>query len=101
MIRRKRIVLPLAVLALIAAHDLSVANHRGFAARGAIFLIDEYRAHVSPRLKGVVTCRFIPSCSAYGREAIRKRGFAAGVAKTGWRVVRCGPWTPSGTVDRP
>lgn len=89
------------IVALIAVHDLSVANHRGFAARGALFLIDEYRAHVSPHLRGVVQCRFRPTCSAYGREAIRKYGFARGTAKTAWRVARCGPWTKYGTVDRP
>lgn len=93
--------LPVLLLATLAAHDLSVASHRGFAARGAVFLIDEYRAHASPRLRGVVTCRFVPSCSAYGRVVMLKHGFAVGTAKTAWRIARCGPWTPAGTVDRP
>ena len=42
--------------------------------------LDEYRAHVSPRLRGRVVCRFKPSCSAYGREAIRNM-FAEGFAQ--------------------
>ena len=89
------------LLAVVIVHDVSVANHRGFAARTAIFLIDEYRAHVSPRLAGKVVCRFRPTCSAYGREAIAKYGFAKGGAKTAWRIARCGPWTKNGTIDRP
>jgi putative membrane protein insertion efficiency factor len=67
----------------------------------AIYAIDVYRAHVSPRLRGVVQCRFTPTCSAYGRESIRKHGLIFGGAKTVWRIARCGPWTPLGTVDPP
>ena len=91
----------IAILAVVAIHDFAVPHGRGFAARGALFVIDEYRAHVSPRLRGKVTCRFKPSCSAYGREAIAKYGFGKGGAKTAWRIARCGPWTSPGTVDRP
>lgn len=90
-----------AIVAVIAIHDFAVPHGRGFAARGALFVIDEYRAHVSPRLRGKITCRFKPTCSAYGREAIAKYGFAKGGAKTAWRIGRCGPWTKQGTVDKP
>ena len=86
---------------VIALHDFTAPHGRGLAARGAILLIDEYRAHVSPRLRGRVTCRFRPTCSAYGREAISKYGFAKGSAMTAWRIARCGPWTKQGTVDWP
>ena len=85
----------------VALHDIFTPHGRGFAARGAILLIDEYRAHVSPHLKGRVTCRFRPTCSAYGREAFRKYGFAKGAAKTAWRIARCGPWTAAGTLELP
>lgn len=100
--RSRRFLLIAALIALvIALHDFTVPHGRGLAARGAIFLIDEYRAHVSPHLRGRVTCRFTPTCSAYGREAIRKYGFAKGASKTAWRIARCGPWTSQGTVDPP
>jgi uncharacterized protein len=98
--KRIRLIAVLIVL-LIAIHDFSVPHGRGLAARGAIFVIDEYRAHVSPHLRGRVTCRFTPTCSAYGREAIRKYGFAKGASKTAWRIARCGPWTSAGTRDLP
>jgi uncharacterized protein len=89
------------VIAAVIVHDLSVPAGRGFAARAAIVMIDGYRARVSPRLEGVVTCRFVPTCSAYGREALEKYGFARGSLKTAGRIARCGPWTPLGTVDPP
>jgi putative membrane protein insertion efficiency factor len=99
--RRVYTLIALLVVLVIAMHDFTVPRGHGLAARGAIFLIDEYRAHISPRLRGRVTCRFTPTCSAYGREAILKYGFAKGSAKTAWRIARCGPWTSPGTRDLP
>lgn len=72
-----------------------------FGTRPAIFAIDQYRAHISPHLRGIVVCRFTPTCSAYGRESIRKHGVIFGGAKTAWRLARCGPWTPLHTYDPP
>jgi uncharacterized protein len=89
------------VTVVVILHDLSVPTGRGFAARTAIAVIDGYRASVSPRLEGVVTCRFEPTCSAYGRAVLEKYGFARGSLKTAGRIARCGPWTPPGTVDPP
>ena len=99
--RRKYTLLALLIVMVIAMHDFTVPRGHGLAARSAIFVIDEYRAHVSPRLRGRVTCRFTPTCSAYGREAIRKYGFAKGASKAAWRIARCGPWTSPGTRDLP
>jgi len=84
----------LIVLLLLAAAQL-------FGTRPAIFAIDEYRAHVSPHLRGIVVCRFTPTCSYYGRESIRKYGLVVGGAKSVWRIARCGPWTPAHTPDPP
>ena len=96
----RRVKLPRrAGLIAIALLALIVIDRAG--TRPAIFAIDEYRAHVSPHLRGVVVCRFTPSCSAYGRESIRKHGLIVGGAKTAWRIARCGPWTKPGTLDPP
>ena len=84
---------------LIAAALLLAAQLFGTAP--AIFAIDQYRSHISPHLRGFVTCRFEPSCSLYGRESIRKYGLLIGGAKTAWRIARCGPWTPLHTPDPP
>jgi putative membrane protein insertion efficiency factor len=65
-----------------------------FGARLAVRAIDLYRATVSPALakSGVVRCRFEPTCSAYGREAITRYGSPRGFALTAGRILRCNPW---------
>ena len=41
-------------------------------------------------------CRFNPSCSEYGAQAIEKYGIIKGGIKTIWRVLRCNPWSKGG-----
>lgn len=59
-----------------------------------IALIKAYRFFVSPLLGDV--CRFQPSCSEYGLEAVSRHGALRG----GWlalrRIGRCHPWHPGG-----
>src|SRR5437868_6647163 len=64
----------LLVIGGLAFHDAAVPAQRAVGANAALFAIDEYRAHISPHLRGVVFCRFQPTCSAYARESIRKHG---------------------------
>lgn len=61
----------------------------------AMALIRFYRRYLS-RLKPAPTCRFRPTCSAYGLEAFEKRGFFAGMILTAWRLLRCTPFSPAG-----
>ena len=89
------------IILVVAMHDLSVPAERAFGAKAAIHAIDSYRVHISPHLRGHIVCRFKPTCSAYGRESIRKHGLLIGGAKTVRRIARCGPWTKMGTVDAP
>lgn len=42
------------------------------------------------------TCRFYPSCSHYGYQAIYKHGLLKGTLLTVWRVLRCNPFNPGG-----
>jgi len=42
------------------------------------------------------TCRFYPSCSHYGYQAIYKYGVFKGAALAIWRVLRCNPFNPGG-----
>jgi uncharacterized protein len=58
-------------------------------------LIRVYQKVVSPTLPPD-TCRFYPSCSHYGYQAIYKHGALKGFVLTAWRVLRCNPWNPGG-----
>ncbi|MCL4490091.1 MAG: membrane protein insertion efficiency factor YidD [Chloroflexi bacterium] len=59
-----------------------------------ILIIRLYQRLLSPLLPP--SCRFVPSCSQYGLEAITHFGFVKG----GWlavrRIVRCHPLNPGG-----
>jgi len=57
-------------------------------------LINFYRRWFSPFLGP--RCRFIPSCSAYGLEAIQRHGPWRGGWLTLRRLLRCHPFTPCG-----
>ena len=57
-------------------------------------LIGAYRRWLSPLLGP--RCRFIPSCSAYGLEAIGRHGPWRGGWLTLGRLSRCHPFTPCG-----
>lgn len=41
-------------------------------------------------------CRFHPTCSQYGYQAIEKYGIIIGGAKAFWRILRCNPWSKGG-----
>ena len=60
------------------------------AARIALGVIAFYRRRISPLLPPA--CRYVPTCSQYADEAIRRYGFARG----GWlalrRLARCHPF---------
>jgi hypothetical protein len=57
-------------------------------------LIGAYRRWLSPLLGP--HCRFTPSCSAYGLEAIQRHGPWRGGWLTLRRLGRCHPFTPCG-----
>lgn len=42
------------------------------------------------------SCRFTPTCSEYGRQALLKHGPIKGLLLTLWRILRCNPWGGSG-----
>lgn len=58
-------------------------------------IIRLYQMTVS-RLMPVNTCRFYPSCSHYGYQAIYKYGALKGGLLAAWRVLRCNPFNPGG-----
>ena len=42
------------------------------------------------------TCRFTPTCSEYGKQALKKHGPIKGLGLAIWRILRCNPWGDSG-----
>jgi putative membrane protein insertion efficiency factor len=55
-----------------------------------IGLIWGYRFFLAPLFPQV--CRFQPTCSQYGIEAIQRRGPLVGAWLTTRRLLRCRPW---------
>ena len=60
-----------------------------------IGLIKFYRNYISG-LKSYPTCKFTPTCSEYGIEAIEKYGAFKGGLLTLWRILRCNPFSKGG-----
>lgn len=56
--------------------------------------IRAYQIVLSPLFRGC--CRFEPSCSNYGIEALKVHGAFKGLILTVLRLLRCRPFGPSG-----
>jgi len=59
-----------------------------------IFIIKLYQWFISPMLPN--SCRFNPTCSKYGVEALQKHGPFKGFYLTIKRISKCHPWGSSG-----
>lgn len=59
-----------------------------------VLLILLYKWVLSPLLPNA--CRFVPTCSEYGVEALKKHGLFKGGWLTLKRIGRCQPWGGSG-----
>lgn len=64
-----------------------------------IGLIRAYQLLISPLLGP--RCKYYPSCSSYGLEAVRRHGAVTGFVLAAWRVLRCNPWSHGGVDDVP
>ncbi|WP_448320618.1 membrane protein insertion efficiency factor YidD [Streptomyces sp. CO7] len=62
-------------------------------------LIKLYQWTISPLLGPV--CKYYPSCSHYGYQAIDRHGAIKGSALTAWRILRCNPWSLGGVDHVP
>jgi putative membrane protein insertion efficiency factor len=88
------------IVALLLVVDLRQPPPHQWSSGVAVASIHVYQATLSKWYAWLgMRCRFTPTCSHYGEDCIRRFGAARG----GWlamkRVLRCGPWTPLGTVD--
>ena len=64
------------------------------AARALLLLIEVYRVTLAPLVGGF--CRFVPSCSVYAEEAVRRHGAVRGARLALHRLLRCHPFHPGG-----
>ena len=62
--------------------------------RALILPIRFYQRCISPMTPA--SCRFMPTCSEYAVEAIKKYGAAKGGLMAARRIGRCHPWGGSG-----
>lgn len=53
-----------------------------------------YQRAISPLLGK--NCKYIPTCSQYGIEAISRFGAFKGLLLTIWRILRCNPFSKGG-----
>lgn len=102
MTRKKKAAIVALVIVLLLALDLSRPPAAQLSARFLLGSIDVYQATFSIlNRKAGVRCRFKPTCSHYAEGAIARYGAFKGTGMAVWRILRCGPWTPAGTVDYP
>ncbi|MGR6982228.1 membrane protein insertion efficiency factor YidD [Testudinibacter sp. P27/CKL/0425] len=71
-----------------------MATSSSFGAKVLIFLIKGYRLVISPLLGP--RCRFNPTCSQYGLDAIRTHGALKGGWLTVKRILKCHPLSAGG-----
>ena len=91
-----------ALLGFSAGDGLKAPSDQALA-RVAIAAIDKYRDTLSPAIArtGLARCLFTPTCSAYGREAIRRYGLPRGAWLAASRILRCNPWSKGGNDPVP
>lgn len=67
---------------------------RGLVARSMHAVIRLYR--LIPHRGPLPRCRYSPSCSEYGLQALEQHGAIRGAVLISWRILRCNPFTPGG-----
>jgi putative membrane protein insertion efficiency factor len=99
---KKRLWAAIAIVLIAIGLDLRRAPADQLATRVTVGAIHAYQATLSPLYERLgLRCRFTPTCSHYGEAAIAKFGVVSGGWMAAKRILRCGPWTPEGTVDMP
>jgi hypothetical protein len=62
--------------------------------RACVLPIRAYQRWISPLFPP--SCRFEPSCSEYGAQALLAHGLLKGALLTLWRILRCHPFCAGG-----
>src|SRR5687768_6577207 len=99
---KKRALAAIAIILVAIALDLRRPPPEQWSTAAAVGGIHLYQATLSPLYgKLGVQCRFSPTCSHYGEAVVKKFGVMRGGWMAAKRILRCGPWTPMGTLDQP
>lgn len=64
-----------------------------------ILLIKFYKRCISPLFPPC--CRYYPTCSTYGLQAVERFGVIKGTYLTAGRILRCNPWARGGVDEVP
>jgi len=59
-----------------------------------VLLVRAYQRAISPLFPA--SCRYVPSCSEYAAEALKRHGVVRGLWYAALRIVRCHPWAAGG-----
>ena len=59
-----------------------------------VSLINFYKYLISPLLGN--NCRYLPTCSEYTKESVKKFGIIYGIWLGLKRIIRCHPWGKGG-----
>ena len=59
-----------------------------------VYLINFYKYLISPLLGN--NCRYLPTCSEYTKESVKKFGIIYGIWLGLKRIIRCHPWGKGG-----
>jgi putative membrane protein insertion efficiency factor len=65
--------------------------------RALLTMIGFYQRHISPALPP--SCRFLPTCSEYARQAVEKYGAAKGSLLAAKRLSRCHPFHKQKSIE--
>ena len=99
---KKRAFAVAALLIVAMVLDLRRPASAQWSTAAAVGGIHLYQATLSPVYEKLgVRCRFTLTCSHYGEDVVRRFGVVRGGWMTAKRILRCGPWTPAGSVDSP
>ncbi len=98
--RVKLIVLSVVLVAGLAlAFDVSCQPKNQVTARAYVGCVRVYQAVGRPLLKGIVACRYRPTCSDYSIAAVQRYGTVRGLVLTYRRIRSCTNKVPMGTLD--
>lgn len=84
----------MSVAALITKASINELSGDSILRYAFVSLLKLYKAFISPLLPP--SCRFVPTCSDYAREAIEQYGAVRGLWMGARRLLRCHPFHPGG-----